>query len=153
VFSGIYTAVLGAAYWLQITNVPWNVVRGADDGIAPWVVWNPASFFWSLETFAYFVMGAACVLVALAFEPGVLPRGVRRGLFAMGLLGVWFLSTALKDVVFNTEAAWATAWSLSAFVAWVLLFGYVGLSLARWFATRAVEPARAAQKESSWQPV
>ena len=152
-FAGVYTAVLGAAYWLQITNVPWNVVRGADDGIAPWVVWNPASFFWSLETFAYFAMGAACALLAFAFEPGVLPRGARRGLFAMGWLGVWFLSTALKDVVFNTEAAWATAWSLSAFVAWVLLFGYVALSLARWFATQAAEPAPAAEKESLWQPV
>jgi hypothetical protein len=151
-FAGIYTAVLGAAYWLQITNVPWNVVRGADDGIAPWVVWNPASCFWSLETFAYFAMGAACVLAALAFEPGVLPRGARRGLFAMGWLGVWFLSTALKDVVFNSEAAWVTAWSLSAFAAWVVLFGYVGLSLARWLSTRAPEHAPAIEKESSWQP-
>lgn len=33
VFAGVYTAVLGAAYWLQLTNVPWNIVRGGTDGI------------------------------------------------------------------------------------------------------------------------
>jgi hypothetical protein len=75
VFAGVYTAVLGAAYWLQLTNVPWNIVRGATDGIAPWVVWNPASFFWSLETFAYFAMGASCVFAALAYESGVCRAG------------------------------------------------------------------------------
>ena len=73
-FAGVYTAVLGSAYWLQITNVPWNIVRGAGEEIAPWVVWNPASFFWALETFAYFAMGLACVFAALAYTPGELPR-------------------------------------------------------------------------------
>ena len=133
VFAGVYSAVLGAAYWLQLTNVPWNVVRGATDGIAPWVLWNPASFFWSLETFAYFAMGVSCVFAALAYEPGILPRRLRTGLLAMGALGVYFLSTALKDVVFNADAAWVTAWSLSAFAAWVVLFAFVAFGLARWF--------------------
>jgi hypothetical protein len=144
-FAGIYTAVLGAAYWLQLTTVPWNILRGATDGIAPWVVWNPASLFWSLETFGYFTMGVACVLVALAYEPGVLPRRARGGLLAMGPLGLFFLSTALKDVLLNPgepAPAWVTVWSLSAALVWVVLFGFVSLSLARWFArSRTTMPA------------
>jgi hypothetical protein len=83
-FAGICTAVLGSAYWLQLTTVPWNVLRGASDGIAPWVVWNPASFFWSLETFGYFAMCVACVFVGLSYRPGELPRRVRGGLLAWG---------------------------------------------------------------------
>jgi hypothetical protein len=35
VFAGVYTAVLASAYWLQLTSVPWNIVRGAVDGIGP----------------------------------------------------------------------------------------------------------------------
>lgn len=132
-FAGVYTAVLGSAYWLQITNVPWNIVRGAGEEIAPWVVWNPASFFWALETFAYFAMGLACVFAALAYTPGELPRRVRGGLLAMGPLGVWFLISALNHVVFDTEAWWTVAWSLSAFALWVVLFSYVAFALARWF--------------------
>jgi hypothetical protein len=49
-FAGIYTAVLGAAYWVQLTYVPWNLLRGSTEGLTPWVMWNPASFFWPLES-------------------------------------------------------------------------------------------------------
>jgi hypothetical protein len=161
VLAGAYTAVLGGAYWLQLTNVPWNILRGATDGIAPWVIWNPASFFWSLETFAYFVMGLSCVCCALAFEREALPRGIRRGLLAMGLLGVYFLSTAAKDVLLDPgpNQAWVTVWSLSAAFAWVALFGSVSLALARWFArarSRAAPSpdggdANVPREESTWR--
>jgi hypothetical protein len=157
-FAGVYTAVLGSAYWLQLTNVPWNIVRGAGDEIAPWVMWNPASFFWPLETFAYFAMGLACLFAALAHAPGRLPRGVRGGLLAMGPLGGWFLSTALKDIVLNTEAWWTLAWSLSALGLWVVLFSFVAFGLAGWFkhlpgdATPPDATAvHTAQREVSWQ--
>jgi hypothetical protein len=30
-FAGSYTAVLGAAYWLQVTTVPWNILRGVTE--------------------------------------------------------------------------------------------------------------------------
>ena len=136
-FAGVYTAVLGADYWLQVTNVPWNIIRETTDGLAPWVLWNPASFFWSFEAFGYFAMGIACVFVGLAYQPGELPRRLRGGLLAMGPLGVFFLTTSLKDVLLNPAdpaPAWVTVWSLSAALAWVVLFGFVSLSLARWFA-------------------
>jgi hypothetical protein len=161
-FAGVYTAVLGSAYWLQLTNVPWNIVRGATEGIAPWVIWNPASFFWSLETFAYFVMGLSCVCCALAFDGATLPRGIRRGLLAMGVLGAYFLSTAAKDVLLAPapDQAWATVWSLSAAFAWVALFGFVSLALARWFALAASHASRSVgggapdvpREESTWRP-
>jgi hypothetical protein len=147
VFAGIYTAVLGGAYWLQLTTVPWNVLRGATGGVAPWVVWNPASFVWSFETFGYFTMGVSCVFVGLAYPPGVLPRRVRGGLLAMGPLGVFFLTTSLKDVLLNPAdpaPVWVTVWSLSAVLLWVVLFGFVSLSLARLFTrtrTAAAQPA------------
>jgi hypothetical protein len=140
-FAGIYTAVLGAAYWLQLTTVPWNVLRGATDGIAPWLVWNPASFFWSLESFGYFAMGVACAFAGLANQPGELPRRVRGGLLAMGPLGGYILTRSLKDVLLkpaDPAPAWVTVWSLSAVLLWVVLFGFMSLSLARWLArTRA----------------
>jgi hypothetical protein len=47
----------------------------------------------------------------------VLPHRVRGGLFAMGPLGVFFLTTTLNDVVLNPGdpvPAWVTVWSLSA---------------------------------------
>jgi hypothetical protein len=157
--AGAYSAVLGSAYWMQLTNVPWNIVRGAGEEIAPWVIWNPASLFWPLETFAYFVMGLACSFAAMAYTPGDLPRRVRGGLLAMGALGVWFLTTALKDVVFDTETAWTMAWSLSAFVLWVLLFPSVAFGLARWFKhlPRDARPPDGSdldpsRRQRSWQP-
>jgi hypothetical protein len=142
VFAGIYTAALGSAYWLQLTYVPWNLMRGAADGVAPWVVWNPASFFWAFETFGYFAMGLACLFAGLAFAPGTIPRHVRRGLLGMGALGLLFLVTAFKDVVLDPTPAgdpagaeaWANVWALSVGLAWVVLFGFLSLSLARWFA-------------------
>jgi hypothetical protein len=149
--AGIYTAVLGPAYWLQLTAVPWNVVRGATDAVAPWVVWNPAGFFWSFETFGYFAMGISCVFVGLAHEPGRLPHRVRDGLLAMGPLGVFFLTTALKDVLINPTdpvPAWVTVWSLSAVLMWVALFGFVSLSLTRWFA-RTPTPAQPTPPDST----
>lgn len=147
VFAGIYTAVLGAAYWLQLTTVPWNMVRGSADGIAPWVVWNPAGFFWSLETFGYFAMGLSCMFAAFAHRRDSLPRGLRYGLLAMGPLGLFFLTTSLKDLVFDPTPladpegveTWASMWSLSAGLAWVLLFGFVSISLTRWFARLHVD--------------
>jgi hypothetical protein len=160
VFAGVYTAVLGSAYWLQLTSVPWNIVRGAADGIEPWVIWNPASFFWSLETFAYFAMGLAMVFAAQAFDERALPRGIRRGMLGMGYLGVYFLSTSAKDVLLDPDpgAAWATVWSISAALAWVALFGYVSLGLARWFrglaSTGRSGDATATQgEESRWHPI
>jgi hypothetical protein len=168
VFAGVYTAVLGSAYWLQMTNVPWNILRGTTDGLAVWVAWNPASLFWSLETFGYFAMGVACVFLGAALVPGTVPRRVRRGLFAMGPLGIAFLAVAFKDLVFAATGIYdragaeavATVWALSLVFAWVILFGFISFALARWFAdlrrssgpTPPTDAPAATWKESSWQP-
>jgi hypothetical protein len=148
VFAAIYTAVLGSAYWLQLTYVPWNIMRGAGEEVAPWIIWNPASFFWGFETFGYLAMGLSCLFAGLAYLPGSVPRRIRRGLIAMGVLGVYFMSAALKDPLLNPvpEEAWVTVWALSAAFAWVILFGFVAASLAVWFAQlrtgRAADPVR-----------
>lgn len=167
VFSGIYAAVLGSAYWLQLTYVPWNIIRGAGEEIAPWVAWNPAGFFWAFETFGYFALEAACLFAALALERGMMPHRIRGGLFALAALGVLFLLTALKDVVFDPTpaadptgaAGWANAWALSVALAWVITFAFVSGSLARWFAQRSRAARRAAdvatretREASLWQP-
>jgi hypothetical protein len=144
-FAGIYTAILGPAYWLQITYVPWNVMRGAGEEIAPWIMWNPASFFWGFETFAYFAMGLACLFAGLAFVRGQVPRRIRSGLLAMGVLGVYFLSAALKDSMLNPAGtdAWVTVWSLSAAFLWFIVFGFVGFFLAGWFGRQRASTAAA----------
>jgi hypothetical protein len=141
-FAGVYTAVLGADYWLQLTNVPWNILRDSTEGLAPWVLWNPASLFWSFEAFGYFAMGVSCFFLGLAHDPGVLPRRLRRGLMGMGALGVLFLVNNLKDLVVEAVRAdghrgiegLATGSALSLVFAWVILFGFVSFSFARWFA-------------------
>jgi hypothetical protein len=122
---------------------------------------NPASFFWSLETFAYFAMGAAMVFPAQAFDDRArMPRGVRRGMLGMGYLGVYFLSTSAKDVLLDPGpgAAWATVWSISAALAWVALFGYVSVGLAQWFrglasAGPAGDAGGTHGEESRWHPI
>lgn len=146
-FAGIYTAVLGTDYWLQLTNVPWNIIRETTDGLAPWVLWNPASLFWSFEAFGYFALGVSCVLLALATDPGVLPRGLRRALAGMSVLGVLFLVNNLKDLVLEAVRSdghrgiegLATGSALSLVLAWVVLFGFVCFWFARWFARRSME--------------
>jgi hypothetical protein len=168
VFAGVYTAVLGSAYWLQLTNVPWNILRGTPDRLAVWVVWNPASLFWSLETFGYFAMGVSGLFLGLALVAGTVPRLVRRTLIAMGPLGVLFLAVAFKDLVFEATGIYnragaeivATVWALSLVFAWVILFGFISFALARWFAglrshADPITPAdhtRKTGKESTWQP-
>lgn len=141
-FAGVYTAVLGADYWLQLTNVPWNIIRETTDGLAPWVLWNPASFFWSFEAFGYFAMGVSCFVLGLAHDRGVLPRRLRRGLIGMGVLGAGFMLNNLNDLVVAAVLgersqgmeALATASALSLVLVWVVLFGFVALSFAGWFA-------------------
>lgn len=147
-FAGVYTAVLGADYWLQLTNVPWNILRGTTDGLAPWVVWNPASLFWSFEGFGYFALGVSCFFLAIAHDPGVLSTRLRRALMGMGVLGVLFLLNNLKDLVVEAVRGngWqgieglATASALSLVFAWVVLFGFVSFSFAGWFARLRSEP-------------
>jgi hypothetical protein len=141
VSAGIYTAVLGSAYWLQLTFVPWNILRGTTAGVEPWVAWNPAGFFWVFETFGYFAMGMSCLFAGLSFEASELPRRLRRGLFAMGALGVAFLVVALKDLIFEMTGFYAndvaetlaTIWALSLVFAWVILFGFVAFAFSKWF--------------------
>jgi hypothetical protein len=145
VLAGIYTAVLGTAYWVQLTYVPWNLMRDTTGGLTPWIMWNPASLFWPLETFGYFAMGMACLSagVSLRHVPG--PSGLRRGLLAMGAVGAYFMVVAFKDLLFSMAfgepwssgmEALATAMALSALFAWVIVFSFVSFSAARWFSGR-----------------
>lgn len=148
VFAAVYTAVLGADYWVQATTVPWNLLRGTTEGIAPWVMWNPAGFFWSFEAFGYFAMGVSCAFLAFAHPPGVLPHRLRRGLLAMAVLGMAFMVNSFKDLVLELVRAeghagiegLTTASALLLVFTWVLLFGFVAFSLARWFRWHGRQP-------------
>lgn len=91
VFAGIYTSVLGMAYWLQLTFVPQAIAEGNADGLALWVLWHPRSFFWAFESFGYFSMGAASFLAALALEGTSAARLARAALGALGPLGIVFM--------------------------------------------------------------
>ena len=91
VFAGVYTAVLGMAYWLQLTFVPQSISEGNTDGLAMWVLWHPRSFFWAFESFGYFAMGASSFLMALALPIGSTSRVARVALGALGPLGLVFM--------------------------------------------------------------
>jgi hypothetical protein len=151
VFAGVYSALLGSAYWLQLTYVPWNIMRGAGIELAPWIMWNPASVFWAFETFAYFAMGVACLFIGLALVPRTVPRRIRRGLIAMGALGLYFMATALKDPILDPADGdgWATALALSAMFAWVALFGFVAAALTGMFAEQRRRPEAIAPAEAA----
>jgi hypothetical protein len=91
VFAAVYSAVLGMAYWLQLTFVPQSIAEGNTEGLALWVLWHPRSFFWALESFGYFSMGIASFLAALVLR-GTPASGLARGaLWLLGPLGVVFM--------------------------------------------------------------
>jgi hypothetical protein len=128
VFAGIYTAVLGMAYWLQLTFVPQSLVEGNSSGLALWVVWHPRGFFWAYESFGYFAMGLSGLFAGLAFAGNGLARRVRWSLVAMAVVGVVFM--------INEALGSSTPGPLPqiCFLAWVIVFSFAAISLAQFFA-------------------
>lgn len=129
VFAGVYTAVLGAGYWMQLTFIPQSLQEGNTAGLALWVLWHPRSFFWSIESFGYFSMGIAGMFLGLACKATPLSPRARSGLMAMFPLGIVFM---INEALGNYPLGGPV--SITLVFAWVILFAFVAFSLARMFA-------------------
>ena len=127
----VYTAVLGCAYWVQVTYVAQSITEGLTDGLAPWIVWYPRSFFWALESFGYFAMCGAAFLAAVALRGTPASKVARGALGLLGPLGIVFLV--------NEWIGLSSPPMLSPMIAmaWSIVTGVACLALA-WSMRRAV---------------
>jgi hypothetical protein len=128
IFAGVYTAVLGMGYWMQLTFVPQSIAEGNTVGLDLWLLWHPRSFFWSIESFGYFAMGISSMFLAFSYKANALPRRIRWGLILMAPLGLAFMFNEALGI-------WplASVTPLLLLFSWVILFAFVAFSLAHSF--------------------
>lgn len=131
VFAGMYAAILGSAYWVQLTFVPQSILEGSAGTIQLAIVWHPRGVFWAFESFGYFAMGVSCAFAALSLAPESTGRFLRLRLLALAPLGVLFM-------VNEAAGDWSLAFFMVLFLVfgWVILFSSASFSLSRVFRRR-----------------
>ena len=85
-FAGISVAMLGFQYYSQFTVVRYNLTSGEHQALGLFVLGNPHSFFWPLETLGYGFMGLSTLFAGFVFSTGVLERWIRGLFIANGAL-------------------------------------------------------------------
>lgn len=88
VFASIAVAMLGFQYYSQFTVVRHNLMSGEQPALGLFVLGNPHSFFWPLETLGYGFMGLSTLFAAFAFSEGSLERWIRALFIVNGVLGI-----------------------------------------------------------------
>jgi hypothetical protein len=88
IWAGIYAAILGINYYLQITVVPSNVAAGNKEGLQLLAMTNFDSAFWSLEAIGYCFMGLSTLFAAFALKARGLERWIKTLLIINGILGL-----------------------------------------------------------------
>lgn len=126
VFAAIYSAVLGPAYWMQLTFVPQSVLEGNAAAIEFSILWHTRSFFWAFESFGYFAIGVSCLFAGLSLTREFAASYVKVLLLVLAPLGILFL-------INQAAGLWALGTVVSLFLvfAWSFLFAVIGFSLAR----------------------
>ena len=126
IFAGIYTAVLGSAYWTQLTFIPQSIQEGNTAGLQLWVMWHERGIFWSYESFGYFAMGISLAFAGLSITPGKVKGYVRTLMFVMFPFGFLFMLNEWMGM-------WplATVMVLSLIFGWVILVSIISFSLYR----------------------
>jgi hypothetical protein len=87
-FAGISVAMLGFQYYSQFTVVQFNLTSGEQQALGLFVLGNPHSFFWPLETLGYGFMSLSTLFACFVFTTGVLEHWIRRLCIINGLLGI-----------------------------------------------------------------
>lgn len=135
VFSGVYAAIIGTNYMLQLLVVRLNVENFALEGLALLAMANPHSIFVSLETIGYGFFGLAMLFTSGAFSGKRRENWIRGLLLTSGLTGILGAITAPLGQEMLTLAGFGV--SLLAFLAAVTLVAifFRRLSYARSSAT------------------
>jgi hypothetical protein len=87
-FASIAVAMLGFQYYSQVTVVRYNLMSGEQPALGLFVLGNPHSFFWPLETLGYGFMSLSTLFAAFAFFGGSLERWIRTLFIVNGTLGI-----------------------------------------------------------------
>jgi len=87
-FASISVAMLGFQYYSQFTVVRYNLMSGEQPGLGLFVLGNPHSFFWPLETLGYGFMSLSTLFAAFAFFGDNLKRWIRTLFIANGVVGI-----------------------------------------------------------------
>jgi hypothetical protein len=87
-FASISVAMLGFQYYSQVTVVRYNLMSGEQPALGLFVLGNPHSFFWPLETLGYGFMSLSTLFAAIAFSRGPLERWIRALMIFNGVLGI-----------------------------------------------------------------
>jgi len=87
-FASISAAMLGFQYYSQVTVVRYNLMSGEQPALGLFVLGNPHSFFWPLETLGYGFMSFSTLFAAFAFFGGSLERWIRALFIINGALGI-----------------------------------------------------------------
>lgn len=118
-FAGIYAALTGLVYFVQLTLVGPRMARGAMEGIEVFRFVPFDSFLYAVDILGYSFMSLASLAAARAFPGGAF--GVRLALTANGLLLPF---VALQ--MFVRELIWIAA-------LWAVTFPAAMAALARWY--------------------
>jgi hypothetical protein len=87
-FASISVAMLGFQYYSQFTVVRYNLMSGEQPALGLFVLGNPHSFFWPLETLGYGFMSLSTLFAAFAFSRGPLDHWIRALMIFNGVLGI-----------------------------------------------------------------
>jgi hypothetical protein len=127
-FASLSVAMLGFQYYSQFTVVRYNLMSGEQPALGLFVLGNPHSFFWSLETLGYGFMGLSTLFAAIAFSGGSLERWIRALFIANGALGIAGI------IAYSLEVP--TVAVLSGLSLWTLIFPALTILLAIHFRRR-----------------
>lgn len=135
-FAAVSVGMLGFQYYSQVTVVNYNLSTGNEPGLGLFVLGNPHSFFWPLETLGYCFMSLSTLFAAFAFSRTPLARWIRSLFIANGVLGVAGM------VAYPFEIT--TVAVLSGLALWTVIFPASTILLAISFRRRL--------KRLSWNP-
>jgi hypothetical protein len=111
-FGSISVAILGFQYYSQFTVVQYNLAKGELGGLGLFVLGNPHSFFWPLETLGYGFMSLSTLFAAFNFSNGVLERWIRNLFIANGVLGIGGLLAYPLEVTTVAVLCGLTLWTI-----------------------------------------
>jgi hypothetical protein len=130
-FASIGVAMLGFQYYSQFTVVRHNLMNGQDPALGLFVLGNPHSFFWPLETLGYGFMSLSTLFAAFAFSEGSLERWIRALMIFNGVLGIGGMIAYPLEI--------PTVAVLCGLSLWALAFPALSILLAIRFRRRMVE--------------
>lgn len=99
IFAVIYTAILSANYYIQLTVVKYNLMNNMLDDISLWLYANayPYTIPGALEGTGYLFMCLSFLFIAQVFNNKSLERWIKRAFIAMGISGlVVFIDPLLR---------------------------------------------------------